>query len=168
MDRTNKILLLLCISSVISTVVSSHYIPPTGGTIPQNETAEEFNNRQRQFIYESTPFKITMVFMGFTVLFGIILGYRYNKIEGYSEELRFRAEARLRPILKVTRSQVVPVVVIEDPKPQIRTTPQLNSTVPPSSSPPIQLIAPSRELQQSFSGPVIQKVKFKQPPLYHE
>ena len=157
MDRTNKILLVLCMSSVISTIVSSHYIPPTGGTIPPNETAEEFHKRQREFIYESTPFKITMVFMGFTVLFGIVLGYRYNKLEGLSEEVRWRAEARLRPILKVTRSQVVPVV--EDPKPQVRTTPQLNSTVPPASlSPPIQLVA---------RGPVIQNIPRIQKPLVY-
>jgi hypothetical protein len=137
-------------SSVISTIVSSHYIPPTGGTIPPNETTEEFNNRQRKYIYESTPFKITMVFLGFTILFMVVLGYRYNKIEGRSEEMRCRDEARPRPILKVSRSKITPIEAVEDPKPQVRMIPQLNSTVPPASlSPPIQLVK---------RGPVIQNI----------
>jgi hypothetical protein len=160
MDRTNKILLALAMCSLITTIVSSHYIPPTGGTIPQNETSEEFNNRQRQFVYSSIPFKITMSFLVFTVVFLSIVGYRYNKIEGHSEEVRWRAEARPRSILKVTRSQVAPIV--EDPKPEVRTSPQLVSLPPPSSSPPIQFVP---------RGPVIQNIpriqkQFLYPPPY--
>ena len=160
MDLKNKILVVLSISSLISTVVSSHYIPPSGGNIPPNETAEEYNNRQREFIYASIPFKLTMTGLVLTVALFILLAYRYNKIEGHSEEVRWRAEAIPKSILKVSRSQVVPIV--EDPRPEVRTSPQLASLPPPSSSPPIQLVP---------RGPVIQNIprvkkQFLYPPPY--
>jgi hypothetical protein len=151
MDCTNRILLLSGISAVISTIVSSSYIPSTGGTIPQEMSPQEFNERQQQMLYNSTPFKVTMISLGIAVILFGTLGYRSSIIERRREVTYWR-DRSVKPILKVSRSQVlnfepkvVPIeILVEDPKPNVTTTPVIKSTTPPiSSSPPIQLIPDS-------------------------
>ena len=165
MDCTNRTLLLSAISALISTIVSSTYIPSTGGTIPQGMSPQEFSDMQQKMVYNSTPFRITMVSLGITVILFVILGYRTTVIET-RREVEFWRNRSVKPILKVGRSQVTPSlnvqpklfpieVLVEDPKPNVRTTPVIKSSTPPiSSSPPIQLIPDSLTMMElkPFTG----------------
>ena len=169
MDRTNMMLVISMVACLISTVVSSMYIPSTSGTIPQEESPEDFNKRQQQMVYASTAFKSTMASLGIGIVCVLLAMYRGFIIDERNEA-RYQRDIRVKPILKVSRSRVVPIeVIVDDPKPQVKTTPQLNSVPAPSSSPPIQLIPDTLRHTIIPRGPVVQivpHVKFKYPPPY--
>jgi len=150
-------LLVSMVGALISTVVSSIYIPSTGGTIPEGESVEDFNKRQQQMIYASAAFKSTMASIGIGLVSMVLGIYRTNMIDARNEA-NYQRDIRVKPILKVTRSRVTPIeIIVDDPKPQVKTTPNLIPLPAPSSSPPIQLI-PGR--------PLVPQMKYKYPPPY--
>ncbi len=175
MDALNKILLSSVLSGIITLCIGTSYIPSVGGTIPPDKSPQEFNDEQQQAVYNSTGFKVTMIGTGITVI--SILGlYIRSYIVDCKTECRSARSKVLRSILKVKRihpqqvapePQIHPIeVIVDDPKPQVKTTPSLTAMVPaPSSSPPPQLIP---------RGPVIEKIPlpgslrrtFKYPPPY--
>ena len=203
MDRLSKILLASVLGGVITLCVGTTYIPQVGGTVPPNKSPQEFNDEQQYAVYNSSGFKITMIGTGITFA-SIIILYIRSCMEDYRVvNIPLRSQV-VRSILKVKRVQpetqvkpeppvkpepqvkpeppvkpeVKPIeIIVEDPKPQVRTTPNLTAMVPaPSSSPPPQLI-PSiniMELRPVPRGPVIEKIPlpvglrktFKYPPPY--
>lgn len=188
MDRTSKCLCILLLGGVITLGIGTTYIPQMGGTVPEGMTTSEFTRQQQSNIYNSNGFKITMIGTGVTVASLIIMWIRLCIYE-YREALIIRNEVyhrERRSILKVKRATIVPQETINvivddppqqtDPKPHIRTTPNLIPLSAPSSSPPIQLIPGSKkvnfmELQPyEFKGPVVEKIKlngnFKYPRPY--
>ena len=133
MDNINKVLFAIGVSGLIILITSSTYIPSTGGTVPQGMTPQDYSNQQQQMVYSSTPFKITMVGIGITVAGFLSVAYRIHIYQVRREEWRWiesqarlkaegtlkpkvqaqlqpKAQAQLqpKPILKVSRSQVVP------------------------------------------------------------
>jgi hypothetical protein len=155
MDRLNKFLIILAISGVITLCFGISYIPSRSGNLPPGETPEQFSNRQQQEIYRSNGFKATMIGTGITVISVAILWIRSFVYDCRQDIINQRDYNKPRSILKVKRVTIMPEpikVVIEDPKPQVRTTPNLGATAAPSSSPPIQFIP--------HKGPVIQHIKF--------
>ena len=191
MDRLSKILLASVLGGVITLCVGTTYIPQVGGTVPPNKSPQEFNDEQQYAVYNSSGFKITMIGTGITFA-SIIILYIRSCMEDYRVvNIPLRPQV-VRSILKVKRVQpetqvkpeppvkpeVKPIeIIVEDPKPQVRTTPNLTAMVPaPSSSPPPQLI-PSiniMELRPVPRGPVVEKIPlpvglrktFKYPPPY--
>ena len=183
MDRVSKILIGAVISGVITLAVGSSYIPSSGGAVPPNMSAQEFSEQQQKDIHSSIGFKVTMVGTGITIA-SILMLYLRSCMEDYRVEDRPSKSQVLRSILKVKRihpEKVKPEqvqheqrpieIIVEDPKPQVRTTPSLIAMVPaPSSSPPPQLIPYSIFPR----GPVIEKIPlptelrrtFKYPPPY--
>lgn len=178
MDRIGKFLVILIMSGVITACTASSYIPQLGGTIPQGESVEEFSRRQQEAIYSSIGFKITMVGTGISVISLLCVCIR-SCIDDYKVEDRTPRGKVLRPILKVKRvhpeaqvepqaqvqpeaqvqPQVQPIqVVVQDQKPQVRTTPNLTAMVPAqSSSPPAHLVPYSiinrNDLRKTFKYP---------------
>lgn len=125
MDNINKILGAIGLCGLIILITSSTYIPSTGGTIPQGMSPQDYSNQQQQMVYSSTPFKITMVGVGIATAGFLAVAYRIHIYQVRKEEWRWiesqarlKAEASLKPklreqvqpkpILKVSRSQVVP------------------------------------------------------------
>jgi hypothetical protein len=173
MDRLSKILILSILGGIITLSVGTSYIPSSGGPVPLDKSPQEFSEQQQREIYNSNGFKVTMVGTGITVASMLIL-YLRSCMEDYRVvNIPFRRQT-VRSILKVKRihhQQVAPEpqpieVIVDDPKPQVKTTPNLTAMVPaPSSSPPPQLIP---------RGPVIEIIPlpgglrntFKYPPPY--
>ena len=179
MDRLSKILILSVLGGVITLCVGTTYIPSVGGPVPPNKTPQEFNDEQQQAVYSSSGFKVTMIGTGITIV-GIFALYLRSCMEDYRVvNIPFRRQG-VRSILKVKRIQPEPQVqpepqpiqvIVDDPKPQVKTTPNLTAMVPAaSSSPPPQLI-PSSIVSR---GPAIQQIPlpsalrktFKYPPPY--
>lgn len=180
MDTLNKMLLSSVLSGIITLCVGTTYIPATGGTVPPDKTPQEFNDEQQYAVYNSSGFKVTMIGTGITVA-SILMLYIRSCMEDYRIQDRPLRSQAGKSILKVKRVQpetqvkpeiqvkpeVKPIeIIVEDPKPQVRTTPSLTAMVPaPSSSPPPELIP---------RGPVIEKIPlpgalrktFKYPPPY--
>lgn len=179
MDRITKILLASVLGGVITLCVASTYIPTVGGTVPSDKNPQEFHLEQQQAVYNSPGFKVTMVGTGISVVSVLAIWIRSSMLD--QEDLRtYNVGIKPRSILKVTR--IVPSeqvnITVEDPKPQVTTTPQLTSQVAPplSSSPPIQLL-PGRVANihpvvlPGPRGPVVRQLvplvrKFKYPPPY--
>jgi len=176
MNRINKLILILTISGIITLGIGCSYIPQTGGTVPPDKTLEEFNKQQQEAVYGSVGFKVTMVGAGITMTGLIILSIRAY-IADLDNSPRITKIREIKPILKVRRAAILPGEVIEtlphvnaqtqeaikitvdDPKPQVQTTPNFGATTAPpiSSSPPAQLV-PSNHV-----GPVIQYVSWPGP-----
>lgn len=175
MDRLSKILVSSVLGGIITLCVGTTYIPQVGGPVPQDKTPQEFNDQQQQAVYSSNGFKVTMVGTGITVASMLVL-YLRSCMEDYRVVNIPLRRQNVRSILKVKRiqpeqlqaePQIYPIeVIVDDPRPQVKTTPSLTAMVPaPSSSPPPQLVP---------RGPVIQKIPlpgalrktFKYPPPY--
>ena len=179
MDRLSKFLLASVFGGVITLCVGTTYIPQVGGLVPPDKSPEEFHLEQQKAVYTSPGFKATMVGVGITVVSLVALCIRLTIVE--QEDLRkYNIGIRPRSILKVTR--IMPSeqinITVEDPKPQVRTTPQLTSQIAPplSSSPPIQLF-PGKVANiipvalPGPRGPVVRQLvplvrTFKYPPPY--
>lgn len=162
MDRINKFILILTFTGIITLSIGSSYIPPTGGTVPSDKTLEEFNEQQRQVIYSSIGFKVTMTGVVMTITGLVLLCIRAH-IADVRNIPPISNTREIKSIMKVKRAAILPEeaikVVVEDPKPQVRTTPNFGATTAPaiSSSPPAQLV-PSNQV-----GPVIQYVTWPGP-----
>ena len=191
MDRLSKILLASVLGGVITLCVGTTYIPQVGGTVPPNKSPQEFNDEQQYAVYNSSGFKITMIGTGITFA-SIIILYIRSCMEDYRVvNIPLRPQV-VRSILKVKRVQpetqvkpepqvkpeVKPIeIIVEDPKPQVRTTPNLTAMVPAPSSSPLPQLIPSiniMELRPVPRGPVVEKIPlpvglrktFKYPPPY--
>jgi hypothetical protein len=152
MDRLNKFLITLGIAGIITLCVGTSYIPSRSGNLPPGETPEQFSNRQQEEMYKSNGFKATLIGAGITVVSLATVWIRSLINDCRQDIINQRDYNKPRSILKVRRVTIMPEPDLEDPKPQVRTTPNLSATVAPSSSPPIQLV-PGK-------GPVIQHIKF--------
>jgi len=154
MDRTNKFLIILGIAGIITLCVGTSYIPSRSGHLAPGETPEQYSNRQQEEMYKSNGFKATLIGAGITVVSLSTVWIRSLINDCRQDIINQREYNKPRSILKVRRVTIMPepIEVIEDPKPEVRTTPNLSATVAPSSSPPIQLVA--------SKGPVIQHIKF--------
>ena len=105
MDKINTSLLILTVSGIITLAIGCSYIPPTGGTVPQGETPDDFNRRQQEAVFNSSGFKTTMIGTGITIASVITLWIR-SCIYDY-QQVNF-AVKEPRSILKVKRATVLP------------------------------------------------------------
>lgn len=173
MDNINKVLGAIGLSGLIILITSSTYIPSTGGTIPQGMSPQDYSNQQQQMVYSSTPFKITMVGVGIATAGFLAVAYRIHIYQVRKEELRWiESQARLKteaslkpklreqvqpkPILKVSRSQVVP-----DPSETVNIMELKYIPTPPTKS----LVGTPIDLE---NGPLHYPTlrKFEYPPPY--
>lgn len=162
MDTLNKLLIGTSFCGIITLVSGSSYIPSTGGSVPPGESPQEFSNKQQEIIYNSSAFKVTIVGASITVISLLIVWIR-TLIYDCRQDMRNQREYNQpRSILKVKRSTIIPdpiEVIVEDPRPQVRTTPNLGPlAIAPNSSPPIQLV-PTMGVRPNFPGPVIEKIQ---------
>lgn len=169
MDRINKFLMSLVICGIVILCVGTSFIPSTGGTVPPGVDPDDFNKQQQAAVYSSIGFKITMVATGITGLSILTIWIRTCNID-YREDTREIKDSRVKSILKVKRTSVLPEpkISVEDPKPVVNTSPPITSIPAPSSSVSPQLVP------LYYSRPVIQKIKMnpqlrealKYPPPY--
>ncbi len=164
-------LIISMMGSLISTVVSSMYIPSTGGTIPQGESTQDFSNRQQKEVYASIAFRSTITSLGIGIICLLLSIYRGFMIDARNEA-KYQRDIRIKPILKVTRSRVAPSkvapieVIVDDPKPQVKTTPNLIPLSAPSSSPPIQLIPDTlTNMIEYRPTPIVRNMHFPRGPV---
>lgn len=112
----------MVIIGIITIIISVSYLPSTGGTVPQDMSLEEYQNKQQQVIYSSNTFKGVIagsVITGVGIIMALIRIYLDNQrnIREYQARISpedptpivklvtAKAEVNIIPrsILKVTR-----------------------------------------------------------------
>ncbi len=134
-------------------------MPPTGGTIPLNQSVEQYQQEQRNAVVNSNGFKLAIAGTAITILTLILLARIYM----FEEEVELgqirRTQVTPYPSLQQVKPQVNPqvkpleelkeiVVVKEYPKPSI--THEL--TAPVYTIPP-RLTMPPRTYIRTFKYP---------------
>lgn len=120
-------------------------MPPTGGTIPLNQTVEQYQQEQRTAILNSNGFKLTMTGLAIAVLTLILLARIYT--------LEDESESRNIQIVPYPPLRQEPVVL------KLNTPIQAVSTY--ELRPPIRALAPRMPIP-----PISQFRTFKYPPPY--
>jgi len=140
-----RILFVSFIGSVILCITGIALMPPTGGTIPLNQTVEQYQQEQRTAILNSNGFKLTMTGLAIAVLTLILLARIYT--------LEDESESRNIQIVPYPPLRQEPVVL------KLNTPIQAVSTY--ELRPPIRALAPRMPIP-----PISQFRTFKYPPPY--
>ena len=107
MKYVMRILYVVCLIGAIMFIVGICKLPQTGGdVIPQGESQEEYNKRQRQMAVESDGFKLAMGGMALAALGICLIAYRSNL-----EEAAFYREEAARQRRAERQVQVAPLVL---------------------------------------------------------
>jgi len=116
-------------------LVSGTFMMPTGyGNTSQGESVEDINKRRNDEILHSYAFRVTMAGTGIIIVFiGIILRLIYIENRIVPEPINESVPKRPKPILKK-------VVIQEDKRPTVQTSPPLKPIQPPTSSISPQLV----------------------------
>ena len=140
-----RILFVSFIGSVILCITGIALMPPTGGTIPLNQTVEQYQQEQRTAILNSNGFKLAMTGLAIAVLTLILLARIYT--------LEDESESRNIQIVPYPPLRQEPVVL------KLNTPIQAVSTY--ELRPPIRALAPRMPIP-----PISQFRTFKYPPPY--
>jgi hypothetical protein len=148
-----RILFLSFIGSIIIFITGITLMPPTGGTIPLNQTVEQYQQEQRTAILNSNGFKLAMAGVAIASLTLILLARNYV-LEDQSEARNIqvvpyppvRQEPRVLNLNSIKRDAPIQVV----------TTHELR--------PPIMALAPRMPIPPIY--PISQFRTFKYPPPY--
>jgi hypothetical protein len=138
-----KILFLGFIGGIIICIAGIAVMPPTGGTIPLNQTVEQYQQEQRTAILNSNGFKLAMTGLAIATLTLILLVRIYT--------LEDESEAR--------NIQVVPYPPVTQEATRLNAPIQAVSTY--ELRPPIMALAPRMPIP-----PRRQFRTFKYPPPY--
>lgn len=143
-----RILLVSFIGSVILCITGIAVMPPTGGTIPLNQTVEQYQQEQRTAILNSNGFKLAMTGLAIAILTLILLA----KIYALEDE----SEARNIQVVPYPPLRQEPRVLKLNTPIQVVTTHELR--------PPIMALAPRMPIPPI--PPRTQFRTFKYPPPY--
>jgi len=177
-----KLLYALCLIAVIMFIVGMCQLPQTGGDIiPQGESQEEYNKRQRQIVITSSGFKLAMAGMGLGAITICLIAYRANveEAEFYREEAarQRRAQAHVAPLV-LTMAEPVKALAVDSPKPipmpvkqeftQVAVEEPEQLQAPPHIQihKPLELYPYPPRYHPRAPVPFPQRVRFQYPPAY--
>ena len=140
-------------------------MPPTGGTIPLNQTVEQYQQEQRTAILNSNGFKLAMTGLAIAILTLILLA-RIYALEDESEARNIqvvpypplRQEPRVLNLNSIKRDAPIQVVTTHELRPPIM------ALAPRMPIPPIMALAPRMPIPPIY--PISQFRTFKYPPPY--
>ena len=165
MKYVMRILYVICLIGAIMFIVGICKLPQTGGdVIPQGESQEEYNKRQRQMAVESDGFKLAMGGMAVAALGICLIAYRSNLEEAafYREEAARQRAADTRAQAR-QKTQVAPLVLtVAEPVPAVVPAP---AVVPVPAAVPVPVPAAEHALTQVVvEEPVQPQVQAKLQP----
>ena len=160
-----RILFVSFIGSVILCITGIAVMPPTGGTIPLNQTVEQYQQEQRTAILNSNGFKLAMTGLAIAILTLILLA-RIYALEDESEARNIqvvpypplRQEPRVLNLNSIKRDAPIQVVTTHELRPPII------ALAPRMPIPPIMALAPRMPIPPIY--PISQFRTFKYPPPY--
>ena len=112
----------MVIIGIITIIISVSYLPSTGGTVPQDMSLEEYQNKQQQVIYSSNTFKGVIagsVITGVGIIMALIRIYLDNQRNIREYQARISPEDP-RPI--PTTKAVITSSVSKTPKSILKVT----------------------------------------------
>ena len=140
-----RILFVGFIGGIIICIAGIAVMPPTGGTIPLNQTVEQYQQEQRTAILNSSGFKLAMTGLAIATLTLILLARIYT--------LEDESEAR--------NIQVVPYPPVRQPPVVLKLNAPIQAVSTYELRPPIMALPPRMPIP-----PRTQFRTFKYPPPY--
>ncbi len=161
-----RILFLSFIGSVAMIITGISIMPPTGGTIPQNMSVEQYQKEQREVVLNSNGFKLAIAGTAITILTLILIARSYALEE--EVEVRNLQVVPYPSNEKKKPEELKEIIVVggEDNTQRVVTHELLPPKFPITTKMALPLAVPLTTGPRGPRGPIPPFRTFKYPPPY--